>query len=70
MAYEISGLPVSFLKIHQLQIIKQTPLASIYAEAFHVFGYDEYLEFLVDFVERLSPDIVLQRLFATALTIS
>lgn len=67
MADEISGLPVNFLKIHQLQIIRQTPLASIYTERpFHVFGYDEYLEFLVDFVERLSPDIVLQRLFATA----
>ncbi|MGE5894808.1 MAG: TIGR01212 family radical SAM protein, partial [bacterium] len=29
-------------------------------------GYDEYLDFVVDFIERLSPRIVLQRLFATA----
>jgi radical SAM superfamily enzyme len=33
---------------------------------FHIFTYDEYLNFVVDFIERLSPEIVLQRLFATA----
>lgn len=67
MAEEISLLPIHFLKIHQLQIIKNTVLADIYRErAFHVFGYIEYLNFLVEFIERLSPKIVLQRLFATA----
>lgn len=67
MAEEISLLPIHFLKIHQLQIIKNTVLADIYSErAFHVFGYIEYLNFLVEFIERLSPKIVLQRLFATA----
>ena len=35
-------------------------------DPFHVFGYEEYIRFLVSFIERLSPDIVLQRLFATA----
>ncbi len=67
MADEISSLPVEFLKIHQLQIVKGTALAEQYMKnPFHTFAYDEYLDFLVDFVERLSPDIVLQRLFATA----
>lgn len=67
MAEEVSQLPVHFLKIHQLQIIKNTVLAEIYRERpFPVFGYGEYLMFLVDFIERLSPDIVIQRLFATA----
>ena len=67
MADEISLLPIHFLKIHQLQIVKDTPLAAIYKEQpFHVFEYEEYLEFVVDFLERLSPDIVIQRLFATA----
>jgi radical SAM protein (TIGR01212 family) len=67
IADEISGLPLEFLKIHQLQIIKDTPLAEIYArEQFHTFEYEEYLNFLVDFIERLSPEIVLQRLFATS----
>lgn len=66
-ADEISSLPVEFLKIHQLQIVKDTVLAKQYAkETFHTFEYEEYLDFLVNFIERLSPDIVLQRLFATA----
>ncbi len=67
MAEEISLLDVEFLKIHQLQIIKDTPLEELYKEQpFHTFGYQEYLEFIADFLERLSPEIVLQRLFATA----
>jgi radical SAM protein (TIGR01212 family) len=67
MADELSHLPVEFLKIHQLQVIRDTPLEAIYREnPFHVFGYDEYIEFAADFIERLTPRIVLQRLFATA----
>lgn len=67
MAEEISTLPIGFLKIHQLQIVKDTPLEMMFREnPFHTFEYNEYLDFVVDFLERLSPDIVLQRLFATA----
>ncbi len=67
MADEVSHIPIDFLKIHQLQVIKGTPLEILYREnQFHVFGYEEYLEFVSEFIERLSPRIVLQRLFATA----
>jgi radical SAM protein (TIGR01212 family) len=67
MADEMSSLPIGFLKIHQLQIVANTLLADSYANnPFYTFSYTEYLDFLVDFIERLSPDIVLQRLFATA----
>lgn len=67
MAPEVSETGVEFLKIHQLQVIKDTPLAAGYLEEpFPVFGYEEYIEFVVEFIERLSPDIILQRLFATA----
>lgn len=67
MADEISSMPVRFLKIHQLQIVRNTPLAEEFLKRpFPVFGYDEYLDFVADFIERLSPEIVLQRLFATA----
>lgn len=66
-AGEMSHLPIDFLKLHQLQIIKDTPLAQIYRESpFPVFGYEEYLDFVVDFIEQTSPHIVFQRLFATA----
>jgi uncharacterized protein len=67
MADELSALAVEFLKVHQLQIVKGTTLTDIYtAKPFPVFGYQEWIEMLADFLERLSPDIVLQRLFASA----
>ena len=67
MADELSHLPIEFLKIHQLQVVKDTPLEVMYKEnPFHVFEYEEYLDFVTDFIEMLSPEIVLQRLFATA----
>ncbi len=67
MAGELSGQPLEFLKIHQLQVVKDTALADLYAERhFATFGYHEYIEILADFLERLSPAIVLQRLFAAS----
>jgi radical SAM protein (TIGR01212 family) len=67
MAEELSSLPVEFLKIHQLQVVKDTALAELYArERFATFEYREYIGMLADFLERLSPDVVLQRLFAAA----
>lgn len=67
MADELSHLPVDFLKIHHLQVIENTPLAVLYRETpFHVFGYDEYVDFVTGFIERVAPRIVLQRLFSAA----
>ncbi|MGD8352228.1 MAG: TIGR01212 family radical SAM protein [Nitrospirota bacterium] len=67
MAGELSGTGIGFLKVHQLQVIKDTPLAELYArEPFHIFDYEEYVDFAARFLERLSPEIVVQRLFATA----
>lgn len=67
MADELSHLPIDFLKIHQLQVVRHTALADLYERnPFPTFGYYEYLEMLAVFFERLSPDIVLQRLFAAA----
>ena len=67
MSDEISHMPVNFLKIHQLQVIKDTPLEIMYREhPFHVFDYKEYIDFVSEFIGRLSPKIVFQRLFATA----
>ncbi|KWT83969.1 radical SAM protein [Candidatus Magnetominusculus xianensis] len=67
MAGVISGLRLGFLKIHQLQVVKGTAMAAEYARnPFFVFEYEQYLDFLVEFVERLTPGVVLQRMFATA----
>ncbi len=67
MARVISDLPVGFLKIHQLQVIRDTPLERHYREKpFKLFDYGEYIDFVVRFIERLSPSVVIQRVFATA----
>lgn len=67
MANELSNLPIGFLKLHQLQIVKDTALADLYAsKPFEVLGYEEYIALAADFLERLSPEIVIQRLFASA----
>ncbi|MGP1436578.1 MAG: TIGR01212 family radical SAM protein [Phocaeicola sp.] len=63
-AEEVSRLPVILLKLHQLQLIRGTCMAKEYAEhpeRFHLYAADEYVELVVDFLERLRPDIVLDR---------
>lgn len=63
-AAEVSALPVDIIKLHQLQIIKGTPLAREYQENPHgvnLFTCLEYVDVVVDFLERLRPDIVVER---------
>ncbi len=63
-ADRISHLPITCLKLHQLQLIKGTKMAMQYAqhpEWFHLFSADEYIELLTYFVERLNPQIVIER---------
>ncbi|MDE6493850.1 MAG: TIGR01212 family radical SAM protein [Bacteroidales bacterium] len=65
----ISSLPVNTLKLHQLQIIRHTELEKQYLtrpETFHFFGLEEYIDFVVDFLERLSPEIKMERFAAEA----
>ncbi len=67
MADELSTLPIEFLKIHQLQVVRDTALAELYSsKSFPTFGYEEYIALLADFLERLDPKIIIQRLFAAA----
>ena len=60
----ISSLPVSTVKFHQLQIIRNTPMAELYSQEpqrFHTFGFHEYIDFIVDFLERLNPEVMVER---------
>ena len=60
----ISKLPLDNIKFHQLQFIKETAMAALYLrqpELFHRFSLEEYIDFIVDFVERLNPNIVIER---------
>ncbi len=60
----LSRLPLTTVKFHQLQIFKDTKMAEEYLshpEWFHLFDLDEYIDFVIDFAERLNPDIVIER---------
>lgn len=60
----ISQLPLTTVKFHQLQIFKGTKMVSEYqahSEVFHLFDLEEYIDFVIDFAERLNPDIVIER---------
>ena len=64
MADEVSKLGINTFKIHNLHVVKNTPLERMYKEKpFRLFSYEEYLKFIVKFLERLSPDIFVERLF-------
>ena len=63
-AEKLSELPLTTLKIHQLQIIRGTAMAKEYKllpESFHLFELEEYVDLCVDFAERLHPDIYIER---------
>ena len=63
-AHDLSSLPLTTLKLHQLQLIRGTRMAREYEEHpedFHLFGMQEYLNVVVDYLEHLRPDIVLER---------
>ncbi len=67
MADAVSRMPVGFLKLHQLQVIRDTALAEMFsAKPFPPLGYQEYIALVADFLERLTPEVVIQRLFAAA----
>ena len=60
----LSSLPLTTLKLHQLQLIRGTRMADEYTanpSDFHLFTADEYTDLVIDFIERLRPDIILER---------
>ena len=64
MADEVSTLGLDSFKVHNLHIVRNTPLARMYKEKpFPLFEYEEYIDFITSFLERLTPDIVVERLF-------
>ena len=58
----ISAMPLTILKIHQLQVIRNTTLEKLYEQApFPLYTVEEYIELLADYIQRLRSDIVLER---------
>jgi radical SAM protein (TIGR01212 family) len=68
---KINELPIYSIKFHQLQIIKKTKMEQQFLEQDPnfkplFFELDEYLDFVVDFVEQLRPDIIIERIAGEA----
>ena len=58
----ISSLPIDILKIHQMQIIRDTRLADEFErEPFHIYSVNEYIELIANYIQRLRKDLVLER---------
>ncbi len=63
----INQLPITLLKLHQLQIIRDTPLAQQYCSTpFPLLSADSYRTFVADYLEHLRPDIVVERMLSQA----
>ncbi|MDR0427085.1 MAG: TIGR01212 family radical SAM protein [Dysgonamonadaceae bacterium] len=63
-ADRVSELPLKTLKLHQLQLIRHTKMAKQFEETpelFHLYTVDEYIELCIDFMERLNPEIIIER---------
>ncbi|MBO7480224.1 MAG: TIGR01212 family radical SAM protein [Bacteroidales bacterium] len=64
MAPAINALPLDTVKFHQLQIIKGTAMEREFRqkrEDFVTFTLEAYIDFFVDFLERLRPNLRIER---------
>lgn len=62
-AQKLSEIRVDGIKIHLLHILKYSTLATLYNEGkIKLMEQDEYVGLVCDFIENLSPGIVIQRL--------
>lgn len=63
-AETLSQLPLTTLKMHQLQLIRGTRMAREFEEQpddFHLFQVDEYIDLVIEYIQHLRPDLVLER---------
>lgn len=59
----LNGLGVDGIKIHLLHVMRGTPLAELYEQGkVRVLERDDYVGLVCDYLERLDPAIVIQRL--------
>ncbi len=66
-ARKISQLPLTTIKLHQLQLVKGTKMAKQYAEHpewFKLYTAEDYIDLVIDFMELLRPDIAIERMIS------
>jgi radical SAM protein (TIGR01212 family) len=60
----INSLPLTTVKFHQLQIFRNSPMADEYTgnpERFVFRGMEEYIDFFIEILRRLRPNLVVER---------
>jgi len=63
-AQEISKLPINSIKVHQMQVLKETRLANVYRdnpELFFDLNLLNYTRVIINFLEKLNPNIIIER---------
>lgn len=61
-AEEIGTLPLTTLKLHQLQILRDTPLARLYeTNPWHMPSAEEYIRLVLEYISHLPKGLVLER---------
>ena len=59
----LNNINVDGIKIHMLNIVKDTPLATMYKEKpFHILTKEEYIDITIKQLELLRPEIVIHRI--------
>jgi radical SAM protein (TIGR01212 family) len=63
----VSQAGIDYLKLHHLHVVRGTAMGREFQNRpFRLLEFGEYVELVVDFLERLDPGIKLQRLFGLA----
>jgi radical SAM protein (TIGR01212 family) len=63
----LAALPVQAVKVHNLHVVRHTPLEGMYRRGeVPLFGRDDYVRLVCDFLERLPPEMVIHRLSGDA----
>jgi radical SAM protein (TIGR01212 family) len=63
----LARMPLQAVKVHNLHVVKNTPLEEMYrAGQVPLFERDEYAGLVCDFLERLPPEMVIHRLSGDA----
>ena len=58
----LNNTQLDILKLHQLQVVKDTRLAEEYLEKpFKVFNIDEYIRLVATLIQHIRPDMILDR---------
>jgi len=63
----VAKLPVDFIKLHNLHIVRQTDLAQQYMnKPFHLHTFDEWIDFVCAVIQKLNPKFIIERLYGDA----